>query len=765
MARPPAPSQPSFFPLPLNATSNGAHTTRPGFSSSSSPIANAGYDRRRGLPSTDSVPNTTEGRSSWPSQRPRRQRPSTGRWLRCWGQTCPRSRRRLTNHHIHTNTSRGHAQCPSRISRSKELERTRAKVWRPRRCQPRRPKAGSPPSIRRAPDYWDGRHRPISPFIEWRCPGIYPRPARCHKKARLSRRISRRDDQKLTSSSKPRKAPVPVQQQARLPKSTATDLGTRIHEDISSWNYECAICTDDVVRASHVWSCTVCWTVVHLKCAKKWYGNQKRQDDLQSSEPQREFSWRCPGCNSKLLDDPGSYHCWCGKDINPPPSSAALPPHSCGQTCSKPRATCPHPCSLQCHAGPCPPCGLTGPTQSCFCGKSTSRKLCRETDYENGWSCQEICGDLLPCGEHFCSKPCHSGLCGDCDMKVEAKCYCGRVEKQMPCYERGEPEQSHSPMGNGWFEGTFSCNQLCQRRFDCGVHKCSEPCHAQDELPSHCPYAPDTITHCPCGKTPLDQLLDQPRQSCEDGIPHCNRPCEKLLPCGHLCRAECHTGDCGFCNETMDIPCRCGRTSTKSVCHQGDVQHPLCMRTCQANLSCGRHKCGEHCCQGERKAAERQAARRKNRPASDVNSIEPEHICIRTCGRPLKCGSHDCQQMCHRGPCSSCPEAIFHEISCDCGRTVLQPPQPCGTRPPECRFSCQRRPVCGHPPVDHNCHPDDMTCPKCPFLVEKWCACGKEKLQSQPCHLQAAHCGRPCGRKLKCGYVPETIVCPSDHRN
>ncbi|PFH59693.1 hypothetical protein XA68_12016 [Ophiocordyceps unilateralis] len=107
--------------------------------------------------------------------------------------------------------------------------------------------------------------------------------------------------------------------------------------------------------------------------------------------------------------------------------------------------------------------------------------------------------------------------------------------------------------------------------------------------------------------------------------------------------------------------------------------------------------------------------------------------------------------MCHRGPCESCLEAIFHEISCDCGRTVLQPPQPCGTRPPECRFSCQRRPECGHPPVEHNCHAGDVACPKCPFLVSKWCACGKERLQSQPCHLQEAHCGKHCGNKLKCG--------------
>lgn len=113
------------------------------------------------------------------------------------------------------------------------------------------------------------------------------------------------------------------------------------------------------------------------------------------------------------------------------------------------------------------------------------------------------------------------------------------------------------------------------RVFDCGIHTCSQTCHSQDELPSHCPSTPDAVTHCPCGKTSLGQLLEQPRQTCEDGIPHCDRPCEKPLQCGHLCQAKCHTGDHGFCTETIDVSCRCGRTSSESVCHQGNIQHPL----------------------------------------------------------------------------------------------------------------------------------------------------------------------------------------------
>ncbi|UKZ51664.1 hypothetical protein TrVGV298_005426 [Trichoderma virens] len=126
---------------------------------------------------------------------------------------------------------------------------------------------------------------------------------------------------------KPRQSEASKQPEAKLPKSTAADLGTRIHEDISHGNYECAVCTDEVLRKSHVWSCNVCWTVVHLKCAKKWYHNQMKQDAARPpTESQPENLWRCPGCNSKLSDEPGAYHCWCGKDINPRPSSTSLPP-------------------------------------------------------------------------------------------------------------------------------------------------------------------------------------------------------------------------------------------------------------------------------------------------------------------------------------------------------------------------------------------------------------------------------------------------------
>ncbi|KAK1769692.1 hypothetical protein QBC33DRAFT_332130 [Phialemonium atrogriseum] len=558
------------------------------------------------------------------------------------------------------------------------------------------------------------------------------------------------------SQSGPSMKPTAQFSRRRASKSSAPDLPTRIHDDIDNGQYECVICTSEVVRTSRIWACSICWTVAHLHCVKKWHTNQiKNQDPNQPQNPDQPPGWRCPGCNSSLQGEPGAYHCWCGKEINPKPI-AGLSPHSCGQTCSKPRATCPHPCSLMCHAGPCPPCTLMGPTQTCYCGKNTSTKRCSDTAYGQGWGCQEVCGDPLPCGEHTCSRPCHSGLCGGCEVPVLSTCYCGKEQKELPCDQRdtvrdsfdyGQLESSAaSEEPTSWFEGSFNCAKRCGRKFDCGHHSCERICHPQDEQAEHCLLSPDLVSHCPCGKTPLRDISERPRQSCQDPVPHCDEACSKPLGCGHVCADKCHTGPCRTCFQTVDISCRCGRTTTKSVCHQGDIQPPQCFRICRAQLNCGRHECGDHCCSGEKKAAER---RRQKRNAN--GDFEVEHICLQTCGRTLRCGKHSCQQLCHKGACPSCLEAVFDEISCSCGRTVLQPPQPCGTRPPECRFECTKPRPCGHPTISHQCHPDDAPCPKCPFLVEKICICGKKALKNQPCWFEEARCGLPCGKKLKCG--------------
>lgn len=552
----------------------------------------------------------------------------------------------------------------------------------------------------------------------------------------------------------------------RPSKSTAADLATRLHEDIDSKQYECAICTSEVLRSSKIWSCATCWTVFHLACIKQWASNSRKNAEGNAHNvSQEEQVWRCPGCNLPQDRKPSTYTCWCGKEHDPRPITG-LPPHSCGQTCGKERSTprsCPHRCELLCHAGPCSPCNHMGPKQSCFCGKESSQKKCVETDYTNGWSCDKLCGDEMPCGEHPCQRPCHEGLCGACEVRVDARCMCGAEHKAILCCDRDDDQmckRSYFTSGGEHVEeewtGRFRCGNVCRRIFDCGKHKCQKACHPSTTLQIQCPRSPEFVTHCPCGKTPLDSILPSPRRDCDDTIPSCKEQCMKQLLCGHYCQQLCHIGECLPCLQNIEIQCRCKRITVSSICHQGNPEPPQCTRVCRTTLSCGRHECGERCCPGERKAIERNSTRKKGRPLGAMpqrvtNEFEAEHICTRMCGRTLKCGSHACQELCHKGPCNSCKEAIFDEVACNCGRTVLQPPLPCGTRPPPCRYECQRAKPCGHPQVQHNCHGDDDACPNCPFLVEKLCICGKQRLKNQQCWFTDVRCGQICGKQLRCG--------------
>ncbi|KAF3916775.1 hypothetical protein ABW20_dc0108020 [Dactylellina cionopaga] len=544
---------------------------------------------------------------------------------------------------------------------------------------------------------------------------------------------------------------------ARPPKNVreAEDLTSRIHAEISSSDYECMICYSSVNRKSKIWDCTRCYAVFHLHCIKKWAKQALEVPNPSNDEIVPQRTWRCPGCQNPSTDAPDRYECWCGKSENPE-VARYVPPHSCGQTCGKPREAprnCPHGCDLQCHAGPCPPCSAMGPSQPCFCGKEASQKRCVDTDYEGGWSCGQVCGDFMPCGEHMCEKGCHEGMCGACEVTELLKCFCGGEEKEIKCCDKLEPIKSSGIIDGEQvtWEGYWKCDKKCEREYDCGKHKCEKGCHAQDLEQAHCPFSPDVVKLCPCGKTDLGE--ENPRTSCTDPIPHCDKVCLKKLPCGHECEKRCHTGDCGTCLQTVDVFCRCGKTPTRSLCHQGEVREPpWCRRICHATLNCLRHECGEHCCSGEQKAKERMQSKKRVTVRGRTEDIESEHLCTRICGKSLKCGLHNCGALCHRGACGTCLEANFDELACHCGRTRIMPPVPCGTKPPSCRFPCQRSKTCGHPnATDHLCHPDDEPCPNCPYLVQKTCVCGRSVIKNQPCWRDSVSCGQTCGKPLSCG--------------
>ncbi|KAL0958181.1 hypothetical protein HGRIS_000344 [Hohenbuehelia grisea] len=432
------------------------------------------------------------------------------------------------------------------------------------------------------------------------------------------------------------------------------------------------------------------------------------------------------------------------------------------------------------------------------------------------------CDKILACGQHRCTQKCHAGACSPCTTTVTLRCWCATEEQVRVC---GELE------GDSESRQRFDCGGLCSKMYTCGIHTCKEPCHSEHKRPFAgrddtqvlCPYDPSTLTHCPCGKHPLQSpfpfipvssSIPLPRTSCSDPIPTCGSTCDKpLAGCSHVCKGPCHLGPCPPCSTSVQQTCRCGSRAQSVLCsvlNGGTESEFLCNKPCTSMRACGRHQCNRLCCPlaGFGTSHSNQSGKGKKRrlgPDFDVElaalgELSGLHECDLVCGKPLACGKHFCEAADHKGPCGPCLRSSFEEMICHCTRTILDPPIPCGTQM-RCPFPCARPlPPCGHPRVPHTCHgllsgapessddeshpaqhegdgPGDGTddaphrrananerCPPCPHLVSKMCACGKKMVDNVKCFTatEKVRCGGVCGKSMACGFHHCERICHAD---
>ncbi|KZV99993.1 hypothetical protein EXIGLDRAFT_667828 [Exidia glandulosa HHB12029] len=557
----------------------------------------------------------------------------------------------------------------------------------------------------------------------------------------------------------------------------ATDLTNRLAQSLSTPPYpDCAICFNPLRPEQPTWSCSpsfeataCCWTSFHLKCLRAWAlkSTKETREAFRARNDDSEGEWRCPGCQTKRHVVPQAYMCFCGA-VNDPKPNRLSTPHSCGNPCSRKRLTCEHACPLPCHPGPCPPC-VTTVQKPCFCNKTTLSFRCAHfaTVPPPSMSCGSVCNKPLSCGKHRCEATCHAGNCEPCAELEYVQCYCGQTRKEVAC---GQGVSKSCVVGIGsdaveW-EGRFECDAICARPFLCGVHSCKRTCHPPSPLPIPCPMDPSIVTHCPCGKT----ILGRTRTKCTDPIPTCDSTCAKpLATCNHACSSPCHLGTCPPCNIPIAVPCRCGETTRYIACseRQRDLQDGvdvLCDKVCKTLRLCGRHECTRVCCPAHNLRPKGAKGKKKAQAAMDdaLEGMEVAwHTCEFLCGKLLTCGLHQCEEPDHRGPCPPCLRSSFDEMMCKCGRTIIQPPIPCGTKI-VCTYPCSEPPPpCGHPKTPHACH-ETGSCPPCPFLTAKACACGKATVPNIRCSQEKVSCGKACGKPMNCGYHLCERVCHGD---
>lgn len=532
-------------------------------------------------------------------------------------------------------------------------------------------------------------------------------------------------------------------------EDTDDSLGARILSEIKNGTYTCLVCTEEIDQQSRVWSCKMCYRVYDLDCIKGW----AKKDSKGGEE------WRCPSCNGKSSRIPKTYGCWCGKTVNP--IENPFQPHSCGQTCSKKLAGCPHSCPLTCHPGPHAETCLALPRIKCQCGKHSKQFPCVIAPYETGWKCDTVCNEQMACMKHRHNDTCHAGLCGDCQEPVDARCYCGKHSAKIPCYQDVPLECGSA--GDAW-TGRYQCDSgRCDILLDCGVHRCEVAyCHVKGH---ECELNPARITRCPCGQTAITELLGgENRQSCQDPVPTCDKVCGKLLACGHKCYWKCHEGsEHARCYEVIDMECGCGFSRFTVPCKfVQEGQQPKCRRKCQALKNCRRHRCGNVCCAFEKQAIQRERNnKRNNRTGQAVDDdFEAVHLCLEPCNKLLSCKQHRCQWQDHPGKCPPCLESSSDDLMCSCGRTtLLEAPVRCGAVPQtRCQHQCQRPTACGHQ-MPHLCHESDAACPKCTATVTRTCRCTKRDIKGVYCYQKDVSCGIKCDRLLACGHECSRACC------
>lgn len=472
----------------------------------------------------------------------------------------------------------------------------------------------------------------------------------------------------------------------------ASERVRAICRQLEAGRYQCAInCYSAIRRKDRIWCCNTCFHIFHMKCVEEW------------AKKSQGSSFCCPQCR-QTQSFVNKYFCFCGKVENPT-QDPGITPHSCGKTCGKKRPFCPHPCPLQCHPGPCPPCSLQkGPTK-CPCGSSSYTYRCGMEDPKK--TCENSCGKVLNCGIHKCSLKCHIEPCDLCMVETVIECHCGREKKEFLCGT------------------TFSCNQVCDKVLRCGNHKCQEICHVGECSP--CPFSPERVKTCHCGSLPLKP---NQRIKCTDPVPSCGKKCNKWLECGrHRCLEVCHDGICPVCTQFYETSCLCGKERKKMIlCSKTDSFR--CDRPCGTQLSCQRHKCMKKCCpdNGKKEAS--------------------SHACMSSCDKKLPCG-HACILPCHRGRCPPCLAMIPSFLTCRCGCTVSDPPPlPCGTAPPICKEPCSLERPCGHSSADHTCHFGE--CPPCTAEVERICV-GHNKPIRVTCGSSVVQCDEICGKHIGLG--------------
>ena len=507
------------------------------------------------------------------------------------------------------------------------------------------------------------------------------------------------------------------------------ELTLNLINDLQKNKLSCMICELAIKKDQSIWSCNICYSIIHLNCVNEWIKKNNPNFNEKSKDENSKLSWTCPHCKSLYENNKlPVYNCYCGKYYEAVKEKnkyldTNLIPHGCGLFCKE--KICPHIkyCLIPCHPGPHVQCREQTKI-FCYCGKKSKIVPC-SFESETDFCCNEICGKQLNCGKknHICKAICHTGTCEK--FLKKGKCYECIAESRNKLYE-------------------FLKNSV--------EKKLNQECYEAEHLThfASCLTAYIFNGELPCKEHTVvvntDQCLKLLLRLFEISGNNLLENLKKFIP---------------ICNQVVENSCSCHSKKVKAICfklnYPEDIldflgvvrENPIekCNRVCKTTKNCGIHKCERVCCNLRN-------VKIRNYSMQDPNGY---HLCFKICGKPLECGRHNCENYCHKGNCKPCAYVIHEgELKCTCGKTSKKAPYLCGMKL-ECQFPCSIKRPCGHA-CPLNCHEGE--CPPCKVLVEKSCRCGKEKFKNIKCgDKKVLVCNSTCDCILPCGVHFCQIKC------
>ncbi|XP_050506349.1 NFX1-type zinc finger-containing protein 1-like isoform X2 [Diabrotica virgifera virgifera] len=421
--------------------------------------------------------------------------------------------------------------------------------------------------------------------------------------------------------------------------------------------------------------------------------------------------------------------------------------------------------------------------------------ICHVLDRDHEiYQCRQPCASVL-CDDmaHICQKYCYEE-CGPCNYPVRRELKCGHVAT-MECHM--DPD-------------IYKCNTLVTTKLACG-HNAEKPCHIEpDKFPCQIPC---DVSVKPCGHACIRKchvnddpyhLQYQCRKPCEREVQGCTsteerhkcnkacfekcllceiivekrrakcshllnvacsldpdtiiceKPCEKKLPCGHICEKKCGE-PCGNCRELVKKSVPDCNHVIKIECRNKAERKYCIFRKCPRILPCG-HQCKKKCNETCITRCEELVSCNIPSPCGHIikeiqcyqkESDDPKILlaqCSEPCNFTLQC-KHTCSGICrqcfqgrfHQKCAKKCgvPLVCNHECTIPCGGTCQPCQKPCSYR---CTHGiCKKR--CGEPCT--NCK--EACVRKCDHQECKRC-CG-DICNVPPCY-------EPCPKKIRgCGHL------------